>query len=287
MPLADLAIDSDFSAPVSPSDQVLEDLGLVDPIFQISDPNSAQSIDHSSWDYFLSRYVITDRECLNRVRYGKVTCGDRKILRQYLCELQSTDPRALNRDEQLAFWLNLYNAKVVDIALGNYPLKSIRRIKQDPLDFVGPFDDPCVVKVLGVGLSLNDIESGIVRPLFQDPRIHYALNCASYGCPNLAKRAWVADQIDHQLDQAACRFINSGRAVKSGILGLRVSKIFKWYQDDFGGTEQAVIRHLSRYANRETRSMLCGENDIKGYFYDWSLNDAKHSRPRILESVRL
>lgn len=261
--------------------------GLIDPVFAMSDPSSVQLVDHSSWDYFLSRYLVTDKAGLNRISYAKVTRNDRNLLTQYLRDLQSTDVRALNSNEQLAFWLNLYNAKVVDLALQNYPIRSIRLIKKDLLDFMGPFDDPGAVAVLGIKLSLNDIESGIVRPLFQDPRIHYGLNCASYGCPNLARSAWTADGIDQQLDQAACRFVNSGRAVKKGLGGLRVSKIYKWYKEDFGDSDRAVIQHLRRYANQETRSMMRGKTTIAGYFYDWSLNDAKDRQPRLLEAIRL
>ena len=261
--------------------------GLIDPVFAISDPSSIQSVDHSSWDYFLSRYLVTDKACLNRISYAKVTRNDRNLLTQYLCDLQSTDVRTLSLNEQLAFWFNLYNAKVVDLALRNYPIRSIRLIKKDLLDLMGPFDDPGAVAVLGVKLSLNDIESGIVRPLFQDPRIHYGLNCASYGCPNLARNAWTANGIDQQLDQAACRFVNSGRDVKKGLGGLRVSKIYKWYKEDFGDSDRAVIAHLRRYANRETRLMLRGKTTVSGYFYDWSLNDAKNSQPRLLEAIRL
>jgi len=148
--------------------------------------------------------------------------------------LQNTDIRALNRDEQLAFWFNIYNAKTASIT-----------------DFVGPFDDEGVVNVLGKPLSLNDIESGIIRPVWKDPRIHYAVNCASFGCPNLSPTAWTAANIDSRLNSAAYDFINSGRAVRSGL-----------------------------------RGALCNQQSISGYFYDWSLNDAKVTRPRLLESWR-
>lgn len=283
----DISFESSVAPFVPEPPQAQVAAGLIDPVFAISDPSSTRLVDHTPWDHFLSRYLVTDKACLNRICYARVTCNDRKRLHQYICELQSTDVRGLNSNEQLAFWLNLYNAKVVELALQNYPIRSIRLIKKDLFDFLGPFDDPGAVEVLGIQLSLNDIESGIVRPLFQDPRIHYGLNCASYGCPNLARTAWTADTIDHQLDQAAYRFINSGRAVKKGLGGLRVSKIYKWYADDFGGTDRAVIEHLCRYANPETRSMLRGKTTIAGYFYDWSLNDAKNSQPRLFEAIRL
>ena len=255
----------------------IPDASLVDPIFQINDHGSQIVIDHSPWDCFLSKYRVIDCECIARIKYGQVSCADRLLLCNYLRQLQSTDTRTLNRDEQLAFWFNLYNARVVALVLDHYPLRSIRRIKQNLTDFVGPFDDAGAVTVLGRPLSLNDIESGIIRPIWRDPRIHYALNCASYGCPDLAATAWTADDLDARLDTAAYNFINSDRAVKKGLFGLRVSKIYKWYKADFGDDDQSIICHLMRYANCRTREKLNKKQKISSYAYKWSLNDAKSS----------
>ena len=259
---------------------------LVDPIFQISDPNSLYAVDHSAWDAFLAQYLVTDSVGLNRIRYRQINCQDRAALQGYLNMLQSTDIRTLNRNEQLAFWFNLYNARTVALAFDNYPIRSIRQIKQKFTDFVGPFDDEGAVNVLGKSLSLNDIESGIIRPGWSDPRIHYALNCASYGCPNLAPTAWTGNDIDSRLNSAAYQFINSDRAVKGGPFGPRVSKIYKWYGDDFGGNDQSILKHISQYANCETLKKINGRQNIRGYFYDWSLSDARVTRRRLFESIR-
>ena len=258
---------------------------LVDPIFQISDPNSPYTIDHSTWNCFLSKYLVTDTQGVNRVRYGAVTQRDHNALKCYWQHLQSVDTRTLNRDEQLAFWINLYNARTIDLVLDNYPIRSIRQIKQKLTDFVGPFDDEGAVNVLGKSLSLNDIESGIVRPVWHDPRIHYALNCASLGCPNLSPTAWTAENIDGRLNGAAYQYINSSRAIKRGLRGVRISKIYKWYKSDFGGTDQAVLNHMRQYADGETLNKLCGQRNIAGHFYDWSLNDGKITRRRLLEPL--
>ena len=259
---------------------------VVDPIFEINDPYSVFGVDHSAWDRFLSCYLITDQQGLARVRYGNVSAGDRQQLQNYLCYLQSVDVRTLNRDEQLAFWFNLYNAKIVDVVLANYPVRSIRQIKKKFTDFVGPFDDAGAVNVLGKPLSLSDVESGVIRPIWKDPRVHYALNCGSYGCPNLASTAWRAENLDARLNGAAINYINSGRAVKSGPLGLRLSKIYKWYQDDFGGSDQAVIAHMQQYANPTTCCQLQkARGRVSGHFYDWSLNDAKITRRRLFEPL--
>ena len=258
---------------------------LVDPIFEISDPYSPHAVDHSTWNCLLARYTVTDAVGVNRLRYRAVTAQDRNALKGYLQYLQSVDTRTLNRNEQLAFWFNLYNARTVDIVLDNYPIRSIRQVKMKFTDFVGPFDDPGAVTVLGKSLSLNDIESGIVRPVWKDPRIHYALNCASYGCPNLAPQAWTAADLDGRLNGAAYEYINSDRAIRSGVFGVKVSKIFKWYKDDFGGSDQAVLNHLRQYANPSTQQKLQGRQSIRGHFYDWSLNDGRITRRRLLERV--
>jgi len=215
---------------------------LVDPIFEISDPNSLQ-------------------------------------------QLQSIDTRGLNRNEQLAFWFNLYNARTVDLVLDNYPIRSVRQIKQKFTDFVGPFDDAGAVNVLGKSLSLNDIESGIVRPVWNDPRIHYALNCASFGCPNLSPKAWTAQTLDGDLNGAAYEYVNSGRAVKRSLRGIRTAKIYKWYKDDFGGSDQDVLNHIRQYADANTQNILSRQQKIAGYFYDWSLNDGRIIRRRLLEPL--
>ena len=245
-------------------------------VWAINDPASAITLDHRPWDRFLKRYVVTDEDCLNRVCYGDVTCCDHKRLHRYLRYLQSVDTTTLNREEQMAYWFNLYNAKMVDIVLDNYRVRSVLKIKQDLFDLIGPFDDKTLC-VMGKSLSLSDVENEIVRPVYGDPRIHYALNCASVGCPNLKKSAWRAETLDKDLDRAAYKFINSGRAVKSKALGrLWASKIYDWYKDDFGGDDKGVIRHLKKYARPELRAELCGECKIDKFSYNWSLNGCGH-----------
>ena len=262
----------------------IPDAAVVDPIFEINNPNSYVVVDHSAWDAFLTKYVSPDSQGLNRVHYQRVTSTDYQNLQYYLQELQSIDVRNLNRNEQLAYWFNLYNARTISVVLENYPIRSVRQIKEKFTDFVGPFDDEGAVVVLGKSLSLNDIESGIIRPIWNEPRIHYALNCASYGCPNLAATAWQSHDLDARLNGAAFEYINSGRAVKRGLFGVKTSKIYKWYAGDFGG-EAGVLNHLRQYADADTLQKLNGQSSIKGYFYDWSLNDARIQRRRIFESL--
>ena len=139
----------------------------VDPVFQANNPNSTYSVDHSSWNQFLSRNLASDGQGVNRVYYGRVSGQDRQLLGGYLQQLQGTDIRALNRDEQFAYWVNLYNARTVALVLDNYPVQSIQQINNGKA-----FDQPGVVTVLGKSLSLNDIESKIVRPVYNLSLIH-------------------------------------------------------------------------------------------------------------------
>ena len=255
-----------------------------DDVWTIHDPTSNVFVDHSFFDCFLTKYVVTDTQGLNRVCYARVSKNDRNRLNCYLRYLQSLDVRTFNRDEQLAYWLNLYNARVISVILENYPVRSIRQIKSNFLDLLGPFDDE-ILCVLGKKLTLNDVESGIIRPIWKDPRIHFALNCASYGCPNLRKQAWRSENLSADLNAAAYRFINSNRAIRVGPFGyfVRVSKIFKWYGEDFGGTDAAILCYIRSYANAQTRHKLRRASKIKGYFYDWSLNDSRRVRCSLLE----
>ena len=122
-------------------------------------------------------------------------------------------------------------------------------------------------------LSLNDIEHRILRPIWQDARLHYAVNCASIGCPNLATTAYTADNVNEMLDAAAVAYINHPRGVTVNNGRLKISSIYDWFAIDFGDNEAAIIAHLQQYANEELRAQLNEIADISDYDYDWSLND--------------
>ena len=125
-------------------------------------------------------------------------------------------------------------------------------------------------------MSLNDIEHQILRPIWQDPRIHYALNCASVGCPNLQMVAFTAANSDALLDTAARTYINSRRGVEIIDGKLRLSSIFNWFSADFGGDLAAVTMHLATFAEPALAAILATKPRLAGYRYDWDLNDAAH-----------
>jgi hypothetical protein len=237
-----------------------------------SDNNNPNSINHKQWQMTLDRYLITNHPSgVNRFRYSDVTVADKKVLKKYLSELQKIDPRSYKRAEQMAYWINLYNALTVDLILDGYPVKSIKKLGKALFSF-GPWDDE-VAKIAGQDLSLNDIEHKILRPIWQDPRIHYAVNCASYGCPNLAAKAFTAINTDTLLNQGANDYINHNRGVHFDNGKLIVSSIYHWYAEDFGDSDKMLIKHLQKYAKPKLKQQLDTYQGAIDHEYDWSLNE--------------
>jgi len=237
---------------------------------------SAQTVDHTAWDRLLKTYVHPGSDGLNRVDFAAFKSGGHAALKDYIRRLEAVDPATLDRPEQFALLANLYNAKTVDIVLDHYPVKSIKDISLGG-GLLGVFSGgPWKAKVLamkGVALSLDDIEHGILRPIFKDARVHYAVNCASVGCPNLRTEAFTGAKLAAQLDAAARAYVNSRRGADRRPDGLVVSSIYNWYEADFGGNEEGVIAHLKTYADPDLAKKLQGTTSIADYAYDWSLND--------------
>lgn len=236
-----------------------------------NDPTSTARIDHSVWSRFLERYLVQGE--VNRIRYAEVTQADREALDAYVAGLAALPIGKYSRAEQLAYWIDLYNALTVRLVLEHYPIESIRDIDISPgLLAVGPWDKD-LVTIEGKRVSLNDIEHRILRPIWNDPRLHYALNCAALGCPNLQPTAFAADNADRLMDHAARDFINTrGARVIDG--RLIVSSIYAWFTEDFGGSEASVLQHLRRYASPPLAARLAAFRKIDGDSYDWRLNDA-------------
>jgi hypothetical protein len=190
----------------------------------------------------------------------------------------------MSRAEALAYWGNLYNAVTLKVVIDRYPVASIRDIKGgswlDPKAYLGPWREPRVTVEGGRRLSLDDIEHAIMRPTFKDPRVHYVVNCASYGCPNLMERAWRAATLEADLEAAARAYVNHPRGVAVLPSGaLRVSSIYRWFIEDFGGTDDGVLAHLRSHAAPALAQRLAGTPSIAEHDYDWSLNRVATSPP--------
>lgn len=238
------------------------------------DSAATQQVDHSAWGAFLTEYLITDHPSgVNLMKYAAVTSEDRQALQVYIETLQTTPVSALNRNEQMAYWLNFYNALTIEVILAHYPVSSIRQINISPGFFSrGPWG-AALVEVEGESLTLNDMEHRILRPIWQDARIHYAVNCASIGCPNLQRQAFTADNLETLLEKAAHEFINHARGVDLQGSRLHLSSIFKWFADDFGPNEQTLLEHLAEYANEPLALVLRQYSGRISYHYDWNLNE--------------
>jgi Protein of unknown function, DUF547 len=234
-----------------------------------SNAGSEGAIDHSAWDAMLQEYVSEGPTGINLVDYSRFKNEATDELAGYLGAMQEVSIENFGRDEQFAFWVNLYNAATVDAILKNLPLASIRDIG---LLGSGPWKDDAAT-VAGRTLSLDNIEHDILRPEWQDVRIHYAVNCASIGCPNLATRAYTGEKLEDMLEEAAKAYVNHPRGFGGTPDALIASNIYEWYQADWG-TEQDVLAHAREYAEGPTAALLEEVQAIDSYAYDWSLNAA-------------
>jgi hypothetical protein len=228
------------------------------------------------WDAFLKKYLVAPHPTgINRVRYAAVAPEDRKVLKDYLQHLQSLPVSSYNRGEQKAYWINLYNALTVDLVLSRFPVASIRDINISPGLFArGPWG----AKLLTIEeerLSLDDIEHRILRPIWKDSRIHYALNCASLGCPNLQPAAYTPANTAALLDKGAREYVNHprGLALKNG--KLHASSIYVWFQEDFGGSAEGLMEHWKKYAEKALADALENYSGGLEHDYDWRLNGAE------------
>ncbi|MCY4155040.1 MAG: DUF547 domain-containing protein [Gammaproteobacteria bacterium] len=241
--------------------------------WNVSDAANTAVINHAAWQELLDSYLKTDDPSgIHLFDYGalKANEADRKKLSAYLKSLAGVDPRNYSRNEQMAYWINLYNALTIFVIVPRYPVESIKDIKSGVIDF-GPWNLE-LFPLQGDKLTLNQIEHGILRPIWQDPRIHYAVNCASLGCPNLAAQAYRADNLEQLLEQGATDYINHLRGARVDNGKLVISSIYDWFEEDFGGNAAGVIAHLKQYARPELAGELENFDKFDDY-YDWKLND--------------
>ncbi len=242
---------------------------------------STMTVDHSAWDGLLKTYVKPSADGVNRVDYRAFKAAGHKPLKDYVARLEAVAPDKLDRPEQFAFWANLYNAKTIDIILDHYPVASIRDISiggglvgllKKSVGAGGPWKAE-VAKVAGRALTLDNIEHDILRPVFKDPRVHYSVNCASYGCPNLGTEAFTGARLDALLDAGARAFVNHPRGIAVEGGKINASSIYDWFQSDFGGSAASVLAHVRKFATADTAKKIEAFSAIDAYQYDWKLND--------------
>lgn len=227
----------------------------------------SKPISHTIWNGLLKKHVQAD----GFVDY-KGFIKDSSTLNQYLRLLETAHPNEKNwsRNEQMAYWINAYNAFTIDLIVRNYPVESIKDIKKG-VAFVNSVWDIKFIKIQGYTYDLNNIEHNILRPVFKDARVHAAVNCASYSCPKLLGEAYTADKLESQLDQSMKSFINDPTRNRVTANKAEISEIFKWFKGDFERDAGSVREYINRYANVK----LSKDGDISHIDYDWRLNEAK------------
>ena len=224
---------------------------------------SAVTVNNSLYAHLLKQYVKH-----GRVDYQGFKKEEGK-LDQYLAVLEETNSKKLSRNERLAFYINAYNAWTIKLILSGYP--GIKSIKDLGSFFQSPWGKK-LCRIDGKILTLDDVEHKILRPRFQDPRVHFAINCASKSCPPLLSDPYRGSILDQQLDSSTRVFINDQAGNYFDGKTLYVSKIFKWFAGDF---QDDVIGFFLKYADANLRQALLnkkGKITIKYLDYDWSLN---------------
>ncbi len=242
--------------------------------WQQHDAENEKRIDHGPWAEFLQKYLITDHPSgVHLVSYDAVTTEDKDRLDNYLDRLQKVPVSNLNRAEQKAFWINAYNALTVKVILDHYPVDSIRDIDLSGWFTTGPWKAE-LLSIEGIALTLDDIEHRILRPIWEDNRIHYAVNCASIGCPDLQNVPFTVQNTEELLEKGARDHINHPRGARfQNDDTLVVSSIYDWFQEDFNGSVNGVLKHLSKYVDPHLANRLRAFTGDVEYEYDWSLNE--------------
>jgi hypothetical protein len=230
---------------------------------------------HRAWDALLRQHVVLlEGGKASRLDYGALA-AERGLLHGYLAELSRVTAAQFegwSQAEQAAFLINAYNAFAVEKILTRYP--DLRSIWDFGKFFGNPFRDEFFM-LLGAKMSLDGVEHGILRKRYREPRVHYAVNCASIGCPMLREEAYVGARLERQLEEQAARFLSDRSRNRFREGRLEVSKIFDWFAEDF----EPRAQYFQRYA--ALLGIPPGATPPLAFLdYDWSLNDSRSSSRR-------
>jgi hypothetical protein len=233
-------------------------------------PNRGPAIDHRGFDRLLKKHVDA-QGLVNYNGFGQ----DRNLLDAYLSRLSQNPPTGLwPQNEQIAYWINAYNAFTIRLILDHYPLKSIKDI--GPAKQTNRVNTPWARKFFTIGgtaMSLDSIEHGILRKNYADfpgwPRIHFSLVCAARSCPRLRREAYTAQKLDTQLDDQGRDFLAT--LTKNNVTNgsAQLSKLFLWYKADWEVNGQSVRVWVNRYA----ATKLAADALVSFLDYDWTLNE--------------
>ena len=248
-------------------------------LFLCSFAYGQNSVDHTHalFDEVLKEFTVVKYKTVF-IDYKRLS-RDTKKLDRYLKQLESIsyiDLQKLSREKRLAFWINSYNAYTFKLVANKYPIDSIKDIKSgdfwNRLFRKGPWKLK-FIPMFGMKMSLDDIEHGVLRPKYNEPRIHFAINCASIGCPPLRREAFVHDRIEEQLEDSTINFLKDKNYNEVQDDEMEVSKVFKWFGEDFekkyGSVQNFIIEKLK---------LPKKEYDLDYKSYDWDLNDTKNMK---------
>ena len=229
---------------------------------------------HAAWDRLVKRHVVVlDGGRASQLRYAGMA-QDRQALAAYLAGLSAVTQAQFDgwaREAQLAFLINAYNAFTVEKVLSRYP--DLRSIWDFGKLFGNPFRDEFFV-LLGERSSLDRIEHRILRKRYREPRLHYALNCASVGCPMLREEAYQGEHLERQLEEQARRFLSDRTRNRLRAGRLEVSRIFDWFAEDFEPRAAYFARHADLLADDAAGRAQVAAAPVSFLDYDWALNDA-------------
>ena len=230
--------------------------------------------DASAFADFLQRYQGVNSDGIATIDYTRVTAQDTQQLQGFITSYTAIDPRGLARAEQFVYWVNLYNAQIIMQILDAGIPESIKDIRPGLSGLLagGPWKAK-QLEVAGRDISFNDIEHRILRPIWGDARVHFVLNCASLGCPDIPVRPLSPVALEQQLNAAAEAFLNHSRAVALHGSALVLSSLFDWFAMDFGADETQRIAFINRYRFQPITSY-----QSITYEYDWALNAPQAAR---------
>ena len=226
--------------------------------------SNSKPITHEIWNT-LTKTHVSESGQVNYKGFQK----DSVTLNKYIDLLSQNHPNKKNwsKNEQLAYWINAYNAFTVKLIIDNYPTKSIKDVKGG-VPFINSVWDIKFIEIEGATYDLNNIEHGIVRKQFDDPRIHAALNCASISCPKLRNEAFTPERLESQMEDQMKYFINNPVKNKITSDDIQLSKLMKWYKGDFT-KKGKLIDYLNKYSEVKINK----DAKISHLDYDWNLNE--------------
>lgn len=236
-------------------------------------------VNTNAQDHQLFTGILKDYVKNGLVDYENLRKDER--LPKYLNQLSGTNIEKLTRNEKLAFWINAYNAFTLFIINKNYPVKSITDLHTGGR-IIGyllgkTIWDKEFIEINGSKFSLNDIEHKILRKM-NEPRIHFAIVCASISCPEIRDEAYVANKLETQLEKQATKFINDPSRNKFDLKNreAEISEIFNWFEEDFGNDEEEVLLYIAKYLPEEITNDIINnltEWDVSYMNYNWGLNE--------------